>query len=198
MRKFFTILVFLVILFSSSASDAMSAFERFVLWKTHLFRLVVLVPCIVGFLIIIAYRCLLGRKERMLLGSHVRGRLLRKKNEEKAVIERIRAYRKIPKGAIGDVSSSPGKLIHIKSKEEYVISALRELTIGRSLENLVVVERTSVSRNHAKIRPQEEGYVLYDLLSEAGTYVNDKKIMKHVLRDGDVVKIGKETFTFKL
>ncbi len=96
------------------------------------------------------------------------------------------------------MSLPPAKLVHVVSNEEYKISSIRELTIGRSVENTVVLKRSSVSRDHAKIRPEKEGYILYDLLSTSGTYVNDEKIMKHVLRDGDIVGIAKEDFIFRI
>ncbi len=155
MRKLFVILVFLATLFSSSASFAMSRFERFLLGNPGLFRLQALGIAVGAAVVMFLYNYLLARKETVA----VRRRSLREKSKEKEVAEREKAYEKIPRGPIGDVSLPPAKLVHVVSSEEYKISSIRELTIGRSAENIVVVERASVSRNHAKIRPEKQGYV---------------------------------------
>ncbi len=194
MRKLFVILVFLTTLFSPSASFAMNRFERFLLGNPGLFRLQALAVAVGAVVVMFLYNYLLARKET----DVVRRRLVQQKSRGKEVSEREKAYEKIPRGPIGDVSLPPAKLVQVLSKTEYEISSIHELTIGRSVENIVVVERASVSRNHAKIRPEKQGYVLYDLLSTVGTYVNDEKIMKHVLKDGDVVGIAREDFMFKL
>ncbi len=193
MRKILIVLVFLVVLLSSSPSDAMSKFERFLLYNPSLFRLLTLGTCILLGLVIIVFNYLSDREENVLLRTH----LSEQRDKEKEIAKRVRAYKKIPKGLISDASLPPAKLVHIKSKKEHEISPIRELTIGRSLENSVVVGRISVSRYHAKIRPQKEGYVLYDLLSTVGTYVNDRKIEKHVLKGGDIIGISRENFLFK-
>ncbi len=194
MRKILVILVFPATLFSPSASFAMSRFERFLLGNPGLFRLQALAVAVGAAAVIFLYNYLLARKET----GVVRRRLMQQKSRGKEVSEREKAYEKIPRGPIGDVSLPPAKLVQVVSKEEYKISSIRELTIGRSVENIVVVERASVSRDHAKIRPEKQGYVLYDLLSTVGTYVNDEKIVQHVLRDGDIVGIGREDFIFRL
>ena len=65
-------------------------------------------------------------------------------------------------------------------------------TIGRSEANAIVLTDTQISRNHALVRPQEgKGFLLMDLGSTNGTYLNQLKIHKPVqLRDRDKIEIG--------
>ncbi len=68
--------------------------------------------------------------------------------------------------------------------------------IGRSSKADVQIDQESVSRNHAKIINTGKSMILRDLGSTNGTYVNDQLIDEYVLRDGDLVKIGRTIFKF--
>jgi len=70
--------------------------------------------------------------------------------------------------------------------------------IGRSTLADVCVEDVGVSRKHAQIQKSEEGsYVLSDLGSKNGVFVNDSKIDQHSLRPGDRIQLGpRATFVF--
>lgn len=69
--------------------------------------------------------------------------------------------------------------------------------LGRSSKCDVQLDQESVSRNHARIAREPNGaYVIYDLGSTNGTYVNDELIDEIVLRDGDQIKIGRTIFKF--
>ena len=65
-----------------------------------------------------------------------------------------------------------------------------EITIGRSKDNDIVLADHTVSRNHARITPTDEGYLLSDLGSFNGTTVNEKSVQSVLLYDGDEIKIG--------
>lgn len=52
------------------------------------------------------------------------------------------------------------------------------LSIGRGRDNDIVIENLAVSRNHSRIKRQNGKYVLIDLNSANGTYVNGVKITK--------------------
>ena len=65
------------------------------------------------------------------------------------------------------------------------------ISIGRAGDNdLHVVDRT-VSSHHARIFTYLESSYIEDLSSTNGTYLNGKRIQKHTLRVGDVIKVGK-------
>jgi hypothetical protein len=61
------------------------------------------------------------------------------------------------------------------------------VTIGRSLENDVILDDKRVSRQHAQLRRRYEQYVLYDLDSTGGTTVNGIRIREAVLKPDDVI-----------
>jgi type II secretory pathway predicted ATPase ExeA len=64
------------------------------------------------------------------------------------------------------------------------------ITLGRSLDNDIVLKHKLVSRKHAKISVIQDNFVLEDLGSCNGTYVKDRKANKCTLNDGDTFKIG--------
>jgi pSer/pThr/pTyr-binding forkhead associated (FHA) protein len=66
-----------------------------------------------------------------------------------------------------------------------------ELTIGRGDDNGIVINIAEVSRNHAALSKAEEGYMIKDLGSTNGTYVDKKKIGdKYLLKPGDTIMLG--------
>ena len=71
------------------------------------------------------------------------------------------------------------------------------MSIGRAKANAVVVNDVSVSSEHCRIRPEDGQFVLHDLKSTNGTFVNERRITRHVLAEGDVVKIGETSLLFK-
>jgi hypothetical protein len=72
------------------------------------------------------------------------------------------------------------------------------LTIGRSVENDVILEEDDVSRKHAHIKLKGGHYVLTDLNSANGTRVNGQSIRECVLHDGDEIGLGGLSMTFKM
>jgi pSer/pThr/pTyr-binding forkhead associated (FHA) protein len=72
-----------------------------------------------------------------------------------------------------------------------------EITIGRLPECDVVVDDPGASRQHARIRRTDHGFVLVDLGSTNGTLVNDGPIQEHVLENGDRITIGETVLEFR-
>ncbi|MBQ91459.1 MAG: hypothetical protein CL441_08665 [Acidimicrobiaceae bacterium] len=66
-------------------------------------------------------------------------------------------------------------------------------TIGRSHGNTLPLSSAEISRQHAEIVKDDEGFLLRDLGSRAGTYVNDETVSEHRLGHGDVIKIGRQS-----
>ena len=88
-----------------------------------------------------------------------------------------------------------GRLVCLTDGREYAVSD-RPLTFGRDAGSNVVVSGHEVSRQHAEIRSDPQGYVLVDL-SVNGTYVNGERIGKtHPLARADVIRIGNDEFRF--
>ena len=72
------------------------------------------------------------------------------------------------------------------------------MTIGRAEENDIVIDNLAVSGYHARIDKAGDTYILTDLQSTNGTFVNDKKIVSYRLRHKDKVSIGKHLLFFAL
>ena len=70
------------------------------------------------------------------------------------------------------------------------------ILIGRSNTSDIQIDQESVSRNHAKILNTGKSVLLRDLGSTNGTYVNDDLVDEHMLRDGDLIKVGRTIFKF--
>ncbi len=70
-------------------------------------------------------------------------------------------------------------------------------TIGRALENDIVITSKRVSREHARLRRDGWRVMLEDLESTNGTFLNDERVLEPVaLHDGDRIKIGDVVLTF--
>jgi hypothetical protein len=71
------------------------------------------------------------------------------------------------------------------------------LSIGRLLDNDVVLEDPNVSRRHAEIRPLGTSFVVTDLGSTNGTLVNGSAVKQQVLQPGDVITLGSSSLRFE-
>ena len=70
------------------------------------------------------------------------------------------------------------------------------INIGRGVKNDIVLTSAKVSRHHAQIRWRYGKFVLYDLGSRAGTYVNASTIRETVLTAGDVITLADVTIIY--
>ena len=79
---------------------------------------------------------------------------------------------------------------------DFLLDKGRNITIGRRESNDIVIENLAVSGMHAKIDAIDKGYLLTDLKSKNGTFVNGQLVATHWLGHGDTVSIGKHTLVF--
>lgn len=70
------------------------------------------------------------------------------------------------------------------------------INIGRRLDNNVVVDDPRVSRNHAQLRAIKGRYVVFDLNSTGGTFVNGQRANQSVLYPGDVISLAGVSLIF--
>ncbi|WP_291576462.1 FHA domain-containing protein [Clostridium sp. UBA4548] len=76
-----------------------------------------------------------------------------------------------------------------------VIPVNEVLTMGRNEDNMVVLEDRYVSSHHLKIYFRNTDYILEDLNSTNGTFVNEVRIKNKVtLNKGDKIRVGTSTF----
>ena len=64
------------------------------------------------------------------------------------------------------------------------------VNIGRRIENELTIDDPRVSRNHAQLRVVNGRYVIFDLNSTGGTYVNSQRSNQSVLYPGDVISLA--------
>ena len=77
---------------------------------------------------------------------------------------------------------TPGKIFELTGNE---------LIIGREVGNHIVINDSEVSRKHTRLVAQQGGYVIEDLGSTNGTFVNGQRLMgPHMLRHGELISIG--------
>lgn len=76
---------------------------------------------------------------------------------------------------------------------------MKIVTIGRSSENTISINDASISRNHCQIiQENENSFLLVDLNSTNGTYVNGRKISGQIkLTKHDIVRIGNATIPWQ-
>jgi hypothetical protein len=84
-----------------------------------------------------------------------------------------------------------------RAGESFATAGPRTL-IGRSPDCDVFLDDVTVSRRHAEITHENDSYVIRDLGSLNGTFVNRHRIETSVLADDDEVQIGKYRMTFLL
>jgi pSer/pThr/pTyr-binding forkhead associated (FHA) protein len=64
------------------------------------------------------------------------------------------------------------------------------VSIGRRLDNQLILDDPHVSRTHAQLRVRASRFEIYDLGSTTGTWVNNRLIKQHQLQPGDVIVIA--------
>lgn len=64
------------------------------------------------------------------------------------------------------------------------------INIGRQRDNHIVLDDPAISRHHVQLRIHRGGYLLFDVQSHTGTYVNDVRVKEHRLQSGDVIRMG--------
>ena len=73
----------------------------------------------------------------------------------------------------------------------------KKITIGRHAESDIHLDAPDVSREHASILKREQVYILSDLGSRNGTFVNEQLIQSTELHDGDIIQIGTFLLVFQ-
>lgn len=71
-------------------------------------------------------------------------------------------------------------------------------TLGRHRNNDIVISDPKVSSFHARLDRGGEGFLLVDLSSRNGTYVNSKRIINQLLQTGDEIRLGTARLTYKV
>jgi hypothetical protein len=88
-------------------------------------------------------------------------------------------------------SASQWSLVHVRSdaNEKHRIEG-ESVMVGRDRTCSIVLSHPAVSRRHARITLTGSAWVLEDLKSANGTYVNNNRVERAKLKPGDVVRFG--------
>ncbi len=84
-----------------------------------------------------------------------------------------------------------------KNLETIALRGRNDLTLGRDPRNDTVIDHPVVARFQSKIELHNGSWIITDLNSSDGTFINDQQILHpHALRPGDEIRIGPCQFTF--
>jgi pSer/pThr/pTyr-binding forkhead associated (FHA) protein len=72
-----------------------------------------------------------------------------------------------------------------------------QMTIGRKMDNDVVIDNLAVSGHHARVIEEKGTYFVEDTGSTNGTFLNDAKITKQRLQPGDQIRVGKHILLYE-
>jgi len=84
----------------------------------------------------------------------------------------------------------PGRPFLILEGKRHVNLLQPVVSIGRALDNTIIIEDPRVSRHHAQLRQRYGRYVLYDVGSSSGTKINGYPVEECVLHSGDVISLA--------
>jgi len=70
------------------------------------------------------------------------------------------------------------------------------MNLGRGSQNPIRILDTEASRVHARVKPQDDGWLIEDLNSSNGTYLNGRKVKSAFLESGDQIRLGRSTLVF--
>lgn len=73
-----------------------------------------------------------------------------------------------------------------------------DTSVGRAVDNDIVLETRGVSRHHARLVWDSGRYVLIDLGSTNGSYVAGRRVTRHALSGGEEISLGGTRFAFRL
>jgi hypothetical protein len=92
-----------------------------------------------------------------------------------------------------------GWLVADKGQKQGQVHRLESerVSLGAASDCDIVLEEPHVSEHHASIRFRDREFVVTDLDSTNGTFVNGESINQHTLADGDRVRFGSSEWVFK-
>jgi hypothetical protein len=101
-----------------------------------------------------------------------------------------------PMPAVSRASRDSSRAYLIVDAERHVPLNRPVVTLGRKLDNTIIVDDPRVSRHHAQLRLRYNRWVLYDLGSASGTFVNNHRIDECLLQGGDVISLAGVTLIY--
>ena len=82
--------------------------------------------------------------------------------------------------------------------QSFALSSSKSLTLGTRPDSDIVLARDeTISQIHARIMPEEDTFVVYNVSATNGTRVNDVPVSRHTLEVGDVLQLGASKFRYE-
>lgn len=97
---------------------------------------------------------------------------------------------------LGDSFISPEQSVYLVVNRQIIPLTKKVTRLGRQMENDLVFHEEFLSRFHAEIHYEDGKYVLHDLNSTSGTFVNSRKIDQCVLNSGDLISLANVQIMF--
>lgn len=94
-----------------------------------------------------------------------------------------------------DIDQLPNAFLIVESSKIFIIEKFTTV-IGRLPDNDLVLPDSHVSRKHAELRFSQGRFLLKDLDSTGGTFVNDKRVSECYLFPGDVIVLANINLVF--
>lgn len=118
--------------------------------------------------------------------------------EEKTVVNSAQDFDKSKTPIRGPEAFPLLEIVHgPKQGVWFTVAHQKEITLGRAATNHILLEDNSVSRSHAVLEADGEGFKVRDIGSRNGTFVNDQKIQGEVpLKHLDTIKVGIYVFRY--
>ncbi|MBW2699212.1 MAG: FHA domain-containing protein [Deltaproteobacteria bacterium] len=69
--------------------------------------------------------------------------------------------------------------------------------VGRDASQYLVIDDASISRQHARLKVENDHFMLFDMRSSNGTFVNRKRIDTCEIKSGDILRFGNLVFRFE-
>lgn len=98
----------------------------------------------------------------------------------------------------GGIAAGDGVLVVLRGPDQGTRFPLDlpVITVGRAPDSAIFLDDVTVSRRHAEFERTDAGWLITDVGSLNGSYVNRQRIESQVLAQGDEVQIGKYRFLF--
>lgn len=91
-----------------------------------------------------------------------------------------------------------GILYVVTGNLDDAVKLRQDATIFGREKGDVLIGDTEISASHCQVQKIDEEFHIFDMNSTNGTYVNNQRILKTKLNDGDLITIGKTTLRFRL
>jgi pSer/pThr/pTyr-binding forkhead associated (FHA) protein len=95
-----------------------------------------------------------------------------------------------------DALVTPESSVYLVVNRQIIPLKKRVTKLGRQMENDIVFHEDYLSRFHAEIHYEEGKYILNDLDSTSGTFVNSRKINRCELNSGDLISLANVQIMF--